>query len=119
MTRVLAALLAVTVGVELVVVVGSVWQPVEVDVKGVVVVVSLGPTGVTVVMPEGPTVVIAVDVVVVAPPPRAVVMAVKHGGEAAGGSIELPVRSPAEATPAIPSASRATAAKTRRATRPR
>ena len=122
MTSVLEALLVVTVGAEFVVVTAVVWQSAVVaagGVAGVVGMVSVGPTALTVVVPEGPTVVIALEAVLVEVAGKAVVIAVKHGGEAAGGSIEPPLISPAAAMPADPSASRDTAASTRRATRPR
>jgi hypothetical protein len=67
--------------------------------------VTGGPTAVTVVVPPGPTVVIAFPVAAGA-------------GQAAGGDAAVRLTSPADAAPASPSASKAIAATTRRATRP-
>jgi hypothetical protein len=72
-----------------------------------------GPTGITVVVPDNPTVVIAVDagVEVEAAPGRVAA----QGLDGAGGSTAERDMRPADAAPAMPSASKATAPSTRRA----
>ncbi|HWE80746.1 MAG TPA: hypothetical protein VG265_03785 [Gaiellaceae bacterium] len=126
-TSVLAAALVVTLGADVVVGVGidapDAHRAVVVVVAATFAVVSLcgGPTGVTVFVPAVPTVVIALDAdVVFAAAVVEAATAVVSGQalEGAGGSAEVDERSPADAAPAIASASRATAASTRRATGP-
>jgi hypothetical protein len=128
-TSVLAAALVVTLGADVVVGVGIDAPDAH---RAVVVVVTVaatfaavslcgGPTGVTVFVPAVPTVVIALDAdVVFAAAVVEAATAVVSGQalEGAGGSAEVDERSPADAAPAIASASRATAASTRRATGP-
>jgi hypothetical protein len=126
-TSVLAAALVVTLGADVVVGVGidapDAHRALVVVVAATFAVVSLcgGPTGVTVFVPAVPTVVIALDAdVVFAAAVVEAATAVVSGQalEGAGGSAEVDERSPADAAPAIASASRATAASTRRATGP-
>jgi hypothetical protein len=66
-----------------------------------------GPTGITVVVPDKPTVVIAVD--------AAVEVEAAQGLDGACGSTAERDMRPADAAPAMPSASKATAPSTRRA----